>query len=341
MQPSFAVSFAVPRVVHGSGYANAAVPRRADPARLQTLAGRTMGTTWSLVFDNPAMVPRDTVEAAVVRALDRVIAQMSNWVAASDIGRFNAAAPGSRHALPAEFAEVLGCALHWAQASGGAIDPTVGPLVALWGFGAQAAPRAQPSHEALSEARSRTGWRRLAFDPVAGTVSQPGGFSLDLSGVAKGFAVDHAVAALRALGLRDLLMEVGGELRGVGRRPGGAPWRVRIDGADAEAPPVALADLSVATSGDRWHAYVQDGRQVSHTIDPRSGEPAASALASVTVLHAQCMQADALATVLVVLGDAEGPAFAERHGIAARFVCRDGLGATRTVATQAWQAIVG
>ena len=335
MRPSFAASHAF----YGSGYADAFVPRRADPASLQTLAGRTMGTTWSLVFDNPAMLPREAVNAAVNLALDRVIAQMSTWEPASDIARFNASEPGSRHVLPAEFAQVLGCALHWAEASCGAIDPTVGPLVALWGFGAHAAPRALPSQKALDEATSRTGWQRLAFDADEGTVRQPGGFSLDLSGVAKGFAVDHAVFALQSLGLRNLLMEIGGELRGVGRRPGGSPWRVRVDGAGKDAPLVALDDLSVATSGDRWHAHAQAGRHVSHTIDPRSGEPVGAELASVTVVHAQCMQADALATVLAVLGKSEGPAFADRHGIAAFFVCRDELdsGERRTIATDAWR----
>lgn len=342
MRPSFAASPAAYR----GGYAGAAVPRRADPARLQTLAGRTMGTTWSLVFDNPAMLPRETVNAAVGAALDRVIAQMSTWEPSSDIGRYNTAEPGSRHVLKAEFAKVLGCALHWAEASGGAIDPTVGPLVALWGFGAHAVAHALPSRDALDEAKARTGWQRLAFDADTsadtGSVCQPGGFSLDLSGVAKGFAVDHAVDALRSLGLQNLLMEVGGELRGVGRRPDGSPWRVRVDGAGAHAPTVALADLAVATSGDRWHVRAEDGRQVSHTIDPRSGEPVASAVASVTVLHAQCMQADALATVLTVLGETEGSAFADRHGIAALFVCREAIAsdARRLIATQAWRALV-
>ncbi len=340
MRPSFATSHAA----FNGGYANAAVLRRADPASLQTLAGRTMGTTWSLVFDNPAMLPREAVNTAVIFALDRVIAQMSTWEPSSDIGRFNASEPGSRHLLQAEFAEVLGCALHWAEASGGAIDPTVGPLVALWGFGAQASPealQAQPSADAVAEARSRTGWQRLEFDAAENTVRQPGGFSLDLSGVAKGFAVDHAVEALRALGLRDLLMEIGGELRGVGRRPGGAAWRVRVDGSAENSPVVSLGDLAVATSGDRWHVRAQNGRDVSHTIDARSGEPVASALASVSVLHARCMQSDALATVLTVLGEDEGMAFAERHDIAALFVCRNGGDARRTIASQAWSALVG
>jgi thiamine biosynthesis lipoprotein len=301
-----------------------------------------MGTTWSLAFDNPAMLAHETVRAAVAEALDRVIAQMSTWEPRSDISRYNSAEPGSRHLVPPAFAEVLCCALRWAEASDGAIDPTVGPLVALWGFGAHAdeaagAAPAPPSPAALAAARSRVGWQGLGFDPARRTLDQPGGMSLDLSGVAKGFAVDHVTDALHALGLRDFLVEVGGELRGTGHRPGGQPWRVQVDAAAEAWPPIALTDLAVATSGDRWHAREHAGRRWSHTIDPRSGEPAASALASATVLHPRCMHADALATVLMVLGEAEGSAFAERHGLAALLVCRD-EGAQRVIASEAWRA---
>jgi len=324
------------------GYANAATPRAADPASLQQLGGETMGTTWSLRFDNPRMLPLRAVRDAVQASLDRVVVQMSHWAPDSTLSRYNRASAGSTHLLPPEFARVMACALYWAEASGGAIDPSVGPLVACWGFGPAAragCSGAVPDPRALAEARARTGWERLAFDPAQGTLLQPGGAEIDLSGIAKGFAVDHGVEALQALGLADLLFEVGGELRGAGRRPGGQPWRVRIDGQAQAAGSIALADMAIATSGDRWHRRAADGRSWSHTIDPRTGQPAAHALASVTVLHAQCMQADALATVLTVLGPDDGFAFAERHGIAALFV-RHGDAATPPVvhATRSWPA---
>jgi hypothetical protein len=170
----------------------------------------------------------------------------------------------------------------------------------------------QPDARSLAAAHARTGWQPAGIRPVQGDLLQPGGTTLDLSGIAKGFAVDHGVEALRALGLTDLLFEIGGELRGIGRRPDGQPWRVRVDGESPAAQRIALADMAIATSGDRWHRREHEGRRWSHTIDPRNGEPVAHALASVTVLHAQCMQADALATVLTVLGPDDGLAFAER-----------------------------
>ena len=298
-----------------------------------------MGTTWSLRFDNPHMVALEAVRGAAQAALDRVVAQMSTWEADSDIRRFNRASAGSRHGLEPEFAKVLGCALRWAAASDGAIDPTVGPLVALWGFGADADPSndAPPSPAAIAQALERVRWQRLALDPDTRSALQPGGAALDLSGVAKGFAVDQVAAALQALGLADFLVEVGGELRAAGRRPGGDPWQVLVETLPGHTHRVALDGMAIATSGDRWQVREHQGRRWSHTLDPRSGEPVRHALASVTVLHPECMEADALATVLTVLGPDDGLDFAREHGVAALFVCRTDPGA-RAFASPGWPA---
>lgn len=288
-----------------------------------------MGTTWSLRFDNPSMLALEAVREAVQRVLDRVIAQMSTWEPESVLSRFNRAAPGSRQLLDTEFATVLAAALDWAAASGGALDPTVGALVGLWGFGADAADADPgdvhpPSASELAEARARVGWQRLAFDRESRMLLQPGGARLDLSGIAKGYAVDAVADAVAALGIEAALVEIGGELRALGRRPDGLPWQVLVEGAAAPGHRITLAQMAIATTGDRWHRRTHTGRSWSHTLDPRRGEPTAHALASVTVLHPRCMHADALATVLMVLGPEEGMAFARRHGIAALLQCRDG-----------------
>ena len=303
-----------------------------------------MGTTWSLRLDNPRLLPLPQVRTAIDESLARVIAQMSHWEPASDISRFNTAPAGARHTIAPEFREVLMCASRWAEASGNAIDPTIGALVGCWGFGPgvrESTATCIPSAKALIDARARTGWQRLAFDSATSSLLQPGGLTLDFSGIAKGFAVDHCVAALHALGLFNLLMEIGGELRGTGCRPDGQPWQVSIDTTpyerDGTPQRVRLADLAIATSGDRWHTREHGGRRWSHTIDPRSGEPVSNELAAVTVLHPSCMEADALATVLTVLGPLDGPAFAETHGIAARFVCRNGS-ALEVRASTAWNS---
>lgn len=319
-----------------------APPRRADPATLQTLSGATMGTTWSVRLANPGFAPLAPVQAAVEAALARVVAQMSTWEPDSEISRFNRAPPGSWHALSGEFFAVLACALDWARASGGAWDPTVGPLVDAWGFGPRADPLAGPPGTLpdaglLAAARARVGWERIALRPAGRQALQPGSTHLDLAGIAKGFAVDHVAQALREAGFGSFLVEVGGELRAAGRRPDGAPWRVAVASLPGPQSPcaVALTDhQAIATSGDHWHAFEHSGRRFSHTLDPRSGEPARHALAAVTVLHTECMQADALATVLTVLGPREGAAFAQARGIAALFCERTAAGPVFTATAE-------
>lgn len=306
-----------------AGYAPALALRAADPAALQTLAGEAMGTTWSVRLSNPRFAPLAPAGAAIAGALALVVRQMSTWEFESDISRFNRAPAGSWHRLPEEFMAVLKCAQAWARASGGAFDPTVGPLVDLWGFG----PRAQPLEPhagmvpdalALAAMRARVGFDRIALRPGECQAQQPGGARLDLSGIAKGYSVDLVVQALRAQGFTDFLVEVGGELRACGMRPGGQPWSVGVAGMEgAIQRTLPLRDQAIATSGDHWNAFDHAGRRYSHTLDPRTGEPVSHALSSVTVLHAECMQADALATVLTVLGPAQGLAFATEHQLAA------------------------
>nr|WP_278488493.1 FAD:protein FMN transferase [Achromobacter insolitus] len=312
----------------------------AMPTASAALAGATMGTTWSARL----ALPRGRTEAearhAIQAALDDVVAQMSTWEPDSDITRYNRAATGWQ-TLPAGFFHVLSHALALAEDSGGAYDPTVGPLVNAWGFGPHQRAFEPPSPSAIEAARTRCGWRRVQLDAQHQAALQPGGAYLDLSSIAKGYGVDRAAMALDALGITQYLVEVGGELRARGKRPDGQPWRVAIevpDASDDHALALPLRDHSIATSGDyRRHAGNGDERY-AHTIDPRTGLPVRNNLASVTVLHPGCMEADALATALTVLGEEEGLAYARRHELAALFILRE-RDAWRVVATPAFQAL--
>jgi len=218
---------------------------------------------------------------------------------------------------------VLSCALDIAHASGGAFDPTVGPLVDGWGFGPLGASSERFSPEA---ARAQVQWRRVVLDRSERRVLQPGGTRLDLCAIAKGFGVDAVAGHLRSQDIEAALVEVGGELFGYGRKPDGAPWRVIVEGwqgdEDDDSPPRVLAidAMAVATSGDRWHRREDHGRSISHTLDPRSGHPVTNAPVAVTVAAGDAMRADAWATALTVLGTQEGMDVAQAHGLAARFV---------------------
>jgi len=295
-------------------------------SRLSTLRGETMGTTWSvrLPGDAPAL---PGLVSALEHTLDDYVAQVSHWRPDSLLSRFNRAEPGSAHVLPDAFAAVIEAAIAIARETDGAFDPSLGALVDLWGFGAGERLDHPPAAEAIDAARPATGWRRLRFDAVTRTLVQAGGVRLDLSGIAKGHAVDLLGARLSDLGLRDHLVEIGGELRASGNRPDGRPWRVAVQGVGADAPPtgitIALRDQAVATSGDYLRYFDHDGQRYAHTIDPRDGRPVDSGIASVTVVHADCLHADALATALTVMGADEGFSYAERRGLAALFLLRD------------------
>lgn len=303
------------------------------PASLDiaSLGGHTMGTTWQVKLVVARTRDLHPLHSGIQAQLDAIVAQMSTWEAGSDISRFNRAAPGSTQPLPALFAQVLDAALDIAARSGGAFDPTVGPLVALWGFGAHAHAQRIPDPAALAATRARCGWQRLHWRDDS--LQQAGGVELDLSAIAKGFAVDQVSRWLRQQDVRSALVEVGGELHGYGRKPDGQPWRVLVEAgpdedSDNPLPPCVLAldDQAVATSGDRWHHFEQDGAQFSHTLDPRSGAPVTRAAAAVTVVAREAMQADGWATALTVMGVEHGLAFAAAQGLAARFVRRGAHG---------------
>lgn len=270
-----------------------------------------MGTHWRVrvAMSRTADVP--ALEHALVAKLDELVAEMSHWQPNSLLSRFNRAAAGTWHYLPPQFAHVITHALMVAADTGGAFDPAIGALVNLWGFGPPGFVD-PPSLDALASASARSGWRHLRFDPAARRLYQPGGLLLDLSGIAKGYAVDALATVLRPFS-RHFLVEVGGELVGSGTRPDGEPWWVDLETpASLEPLRLALHECAVATSGD----YVRG----NHTIDPATTRPKQPDVASVSVIHSSAMLADAWASALIVLGTERGLHLAEERALPARFI---------------------
>jgi len=324
------------------------LPGAASSAR--KVDGVSMGTSWSASAVLPPGVDVD-LDRLLQRELDEIVAQMSHWDERSLLARYNRSAAGSWHPLPPQFFEVIDYALSVYEETGGAYDPAAGALVDLWGFGAlkryDQAGFYAPAHDAVAAALAQRAAGQPRLDRAGRRLYQPGGAILDLSSVAKGYAVDCLARRLEALGVRHFLVEVGGELRGAGVKADGQPWWVALEGvpdaaADASSVPqsvVALHGLAVATSGD-YRRYFHHARgRASHTLDPRTGYPIANEVASVTVLAPTCMAADALSTALSVLGVDAGLAYAEARGLAARFLLRRD-GGLREVDTSAWRALL-
>lgn len=291
-----------------------------------------MGTSWCVKLVAAPRADLHAMHAGIQAQLDLVVAQMSTWEADSDISRFNRAIAGTWQRLPPEFFAVLACAMETARDSDGVYDPTVGALVEAWGFG-PAEGRGDggvPGQSELASAQAGLGWQRVCLRPQDMSALQPGGIRLDLSAIAKGYGVDLVARHLRETGIAAALIEVGGELYGYGRKPDGGQWQVlaeavpKADPDEETACVIALDGMAVATSGDHWHAFEQDGTHYSHTLDPRTGRPVETAAAAVTVIADDAMNADAWATALTVMGAEAGYQYAQQRNIAARFVVRGG-----------------
>lgn len=294
------------RLFLASALSCAALPVRAGGT--VALGGRAFGSYWRIVLPEGAEAAG---AAEVVRGVvARVDAALSPYRAGSELSRVNAASAGRIEVSPLT-AGLTRSALALAAETGGAFDPTVGPLVARYGFGPIRAGEAGL-------------WRSLSV--TGGMVDKAeGAATLDLCGIAKGHALDLIVAGLEALGVRDVLVELGGEVAARGRHPDGRGWQVAVEGAGGAVQAVAaLDDVAVATSGDAVQGYGLGGHRYGHVIDPATERPADGGLASVTVFDASAARADALATALFAMGRARAETFAHDHDLAAVLVGRDG-----------------
>lgn len=296
------------------------------------LAGPTMGTSYSVRL-HKGLRERSPVllQQRVEGILQRITEALSTYDPQSEVSRFNRARRTGWTAVSHDTATVVAEALRISALTGGAFDVTVGPLVELWGFGPGGRAPATPGPEAIAAARASVGFRYLGAR--AGPPELRKGLpalSLDLSGIAQGYAVDEVAAYLEGLGVERYLVEIGGEVRAEGTNARGEPWRIGIErpagGERRVQRMVQLGGQALATSGDYRDYFEREGRRYSHTIDPRSGRPVGHGLASVSVIRPAAMEADALATALMVLGPEAGLALAERAVIAAYFIVREGEG---------------
>lgn len=296
------------------------------------LEGRTMGTTFSVkVVGSLDAAAQQALAEAVDAELELVISQMSTWISDSELSRFNAHASTAPFMVSPATSTVVDRAARVFSTTGGAFDPTVGPLVRAWGFGGGQAPAAALAADEIDSLREHMGMHQVTVDLTASAITkQDPAIELDLSAIAKGWGVDRVHAAVVGLGHPDVMVEVGGEVKVSGRNARGTRWRLGIERPDASRgviqQVVELDGDAMATSGDYRNYVERDGQRWSHTIDPRTGRPITHELASVTVLADDCTTADAWATALNVLGPEDGPEMADAQGIKAYFIIRSPAG---------------
>lgn len=273
----------------------------------RSISGNAWGTVYHITYNGP-----EALSDSILDEIARVNMSLSAFEHGSTLYRINAGLTDRADSMfAAVFAEARGV---W-QASGGLFDPTVGPLVKLWGFG-NLGETPEPGPEQIEAARAKVGFDRCRLEGLR--LIKDDGMEIDFAAVAKGYGVDLIAALLRRNGCTDYMVEVGGEVAASGVNPKGIPWRIRIDvpGIDERESVISLDNRCVATSGNyRNYRERPDGSHYGHTINPLTGYPAATSVISATVVAPRCATADALATALMAMGgsmDADSAAQAIR-----------------------------
>ncbi len=321
--------------------------------RLYSFQGQIMGTTYNVSYvANLFTHPLKEVSKAAYDALADVDQRMSTYKPDSELMQFNRSTVGEPFRVSQDIVQLVQEAQAISDMSDGAYDITVGPLVNLWGFGptqwaaVKESPDNEESHElanapefvkwienqypghlpdemAIHQARAKVGYQSLKADIGDSTLTREKELFVDLSSIAKGYGVDQAAAAIRAQGIEDFIVEVGGEVAVQGVKPNGKPWRLAVIGPEMGKNGISALveplDKALATSGDYLNFFEVDGQRYSHTINPVTGWPEAKRVAEVAVIAETSARADALATMFMVLGDEKGLELANRLGIAARF----------------------
>lgn len=326
-----------------------AVPIGCGPGTppIETISGQTMGTVYAIRAvvspdqPNQLLALQDEIDAALVE----INRQMSTYDPRSELSAVNQAPAGQWVTVSAELVQLLETARQISDQTQGAFDVTVGPVVNLWHFGPDKERKEFPTDEEIAAALKLVGYQQLETQVDPPAVRKPHDATyVDLSAIAKGYGVDEICRLLEEHGLRQYMVEIGGEVRTAGRKPNGQPWNIAIETPSDEGRRietiVGLTDQALATSGDYRNFFLHEGRRYSHTIDPQTGRPVEHDLASVSVLHAQCALADAYATALLVLGPDQGYNLAQEQGLAAYFQTRAADGSTSARATDAWQQYV-
>lgn len=287
-----------------------------------------MGTSFSIkVSKIPDSFNKESIDHEIDSLLSDLNGQMSTYIEDSELSTINQTITSDWIPVSESLYTVLNKALEVSRLSGGAFDISIGPLVNAWGFGPDMMTFEEPDQALVSKLLNQVGYQSIKLNEHTSSIRKlKADLYMDLSAVAKGYAVDQVAELLEAQNVQDYLVEIGGEIRLKGQNMKKQPWRIAVEKPDPDKRMIQkvlpITDIAVATSGDYRNFFEIEGTRFSHTIDPRNGRPIKHKLASVTVLTETCMEADALATAIMVLGPEQGLELAEREGIAALFIIK-------------------
>lgn len=296
-----------------------------------SLTGATMGTTYSVKYIVTEGSSTSLTSSQMQEEIDRLLANinqlMSTYIADSELSQLNASPANVAFSISPKTEYVMQEALKLNSLSQGMLDITVGPMVNLWGFGPNKRPNKMPTDDHLTEILTYVGIDKFSLENSKVTKTHAKVY-IDLSTIAKGYAVDEIANLLTANGLSNYLVEIGGEMRLAGTKLNENKWLVAIEKPLADERSVqqiiSIGNNAIATSGDYRNYFEEDGVRYSHLINPKTGYPIQHNLVAVTVVASQCIQADGLATALIVMGSEQGIKLAEQEDIAALFITKEG-----------------
>ena len=294
------------------------------------ILGQTMGTSYSVqLTELPEGKSKTTIKQKIEKRLQNINALMSTYDKHSQLSQFNQSRETGWHAVDKELAEIVALSLQISEQSHGAFDVTVGPLVNLWGFGPSETEFTLPDETEINIAMRSIGYKNLQarLDPPALNKNIVDLY-VDLSAIAKGYAVDQVANILDSYSIQDYMVEIGGEVKGKGMAPHGDYWRIGVETPEFQRGNIeeiiSLKNIAVATSGDYRNYIEHDGKHFPHTIDPRTGVPVEHTLGSVTVLNDSAAIADAWATAFMVLGPKQTFQLSTQLNVPALLITREG-----------------
>ena len=263
---------------------------------VEQINGESMGTSYSINVLGDGRIEQDRIDRRLVEINDT----FSTWQEDSELSQLNRAPVGEWIDVSSELYLMLKQSVEIYHQTDGYFDPGIGRLIDLWGFGASGGRTEAPKREEIEQAFENSSIRYLLMED--GRVKKTRNIHINLSAIAKGYAVDEIARLIKMSGIKNFLVEIGGEVVASGSNRGD-DWVVGVERPDNKAPiPIVLKDASISTSGNYRNYFIWEGKKYMHIFNPSTGLPANNDLSSVSVIHPQSAMSDAYATAMMAMG---------------------------------------